>query len=159
MSLVKKITQLALTGEADHPPIQLTLQAPTSYRSVEVALNQQIDRMKATGEIFQEAMQEMSEIERRASYLASITAAVRDHHTKLAEARNISQAEQEAQQERFENYLRRLGQLAELGNRVLIVEAGKATEAVSRRTVGDTLGDAGIQIRDVFLTPLPPAKR
>ncbi len=153
MSLGKKITRLVIAAQPDDQVVRL---APAIARhSVDWELARQQELMGATGEVFKEAMYEMSEIERRASYLAGVTAAVRDHHTKLAEARNASPAEQAAQQERFENYLRRLGQLAELGNRVLVLEAAKATEAIS----GRTLGNAGPHFDDVMLPGLPPSRR
>jgi hypothetical protein len=157
MSLVQKVTRLVIAAEPEGQTVHLT--APIARHTVDWELEREQELMRATGEVFKEAMYEMSEVERRASFWAGVTAAVRDHHAKLAEARNASPAEQAAQQERFENYLRRLGQLAELGNRALIVEAVKATEAISERASGRSLGSLSAHLVDTLVPGLPPGKR
>jgi hypothetical protein len=157
MSLEKRISHLAITGEENGEPIYVSPVRPS--QPVYTPLERQLVLMRETGEIMTEAMQEMSEIERRASYLSGVTAAIRDHHAKLAELRGASQAERDANQARFQNYLQRLGQLAELGNKALIVEAGRATDVMNQNTAGETLGTAAARLGDVFILGRPPSRR
>lgn len=157
MSLEKRISHLAFTGDENGEPVYVSPVRPS--RPAYTPLARQLELMRATGEIMSEAMQEMSEIERRASYLAGVTGAIRDHHTRLAETRGASQAEHAANQARFENYLRRLNQLAEIGNRVLLIEAGRATDAINLSSAGETLGTSAARLGDVFTVGQPPSRR
>jgi hypothetical protein len=123
-------------------------------RRIEVEFNRQMERIMATGEIGMTGLSAMSEVERHAAFKVATTAAAAELLAKGAAATRpdaaVTSAEQEMQQRLFEDYARRMAQLAEMTNIKILQAVDRATEQLGKRTFADTLEDFDARLTDAI---------
>ena len=121
-------------------------------RRIEAEFNRQMERIVTTGEIGMTGMSAMSEVERHAAFKVATTASAAELLAKGAAATRpdatATSGEQETQQRLFEDYTRRMAQLAEMTNVKIIQAVDCATEQLGKHTLADALEDFSAWLTD-----------
>jgi hypothetical protein len=150
-----------MTRENDIIVYQGSLPAQVSRR-IEVEFNRQMERIVATGEIGMIGMSAMSEVARHAAFKVAITASAAELLARGAAATRpngtMTLTEQNVQQRLFEDYTRRMAQLAEITDIKILQAVDRATEQLGKRTFADALEDFDARLTDAIAgRPTRPA--